>query len=49
MLKEQFIADIKVLKTNHSFKVHFIPKVDWCCRLSRGAFARVCDTFAKSL
>ena len=40
MLKEQFIADRKVLKTNHNFKVCFIANADWFCRLSREAFAK---------
>ena len=40
MLKERFIADRKVLQTNHSFKACFIPNVDLFCRLSREAFAK---------
>ena len=60
MLKEQFIADRKVLKINHSFKARFIANADWFCRLSREVFAkrlkrfekrlqRVCEAFAKGL
>ena len=49
MLKEQFIADRKVLKTNHNFKVCFIANTDWFCRLSREAFAKGLQNVWKGL